>query len=166
MNLNILHKFTLSLDLLQKSCKNFRYFPPYLYFNVAVRSLLVDPFVSDSMILYFIGLLGRRPYRHIVTKRIRGFPVLKYEPKDLTLSIRSKSLNIWLLLLLNELPHLKSNLVWNQDKSYGHHIGISTLVAPFEKDPFNPYYSGYHMNWFTPIEFPWIKLDAKKKKTV
>lgn len=164
MNLRILHKFILSLDLLQKSNKNFRYIPPYLYFNVAVKSLLVDPFVSDSMILYFLALLGRRPYRHIVTKRIRGFPVLKYEPKDVTLSIRTKSLNILLLLLLNDLPHLRLN--WTRDKSYGYHTGISTVVAPFEKDPFNPYYSGYHITWFTPVELPWIKLDAKKKKTI
>jgi len=113
MNLNLLFQSILPLDLLQKSPQN--KIPqggrmPYLYINVAVRSLLIDPFVSDSMMLYFIGLTGRKCYRHIVTQRIRGFPVLKYEPKDLTLSVRTKSLNVWFLLLVNETSYYGSTL--------------------------------------------------------
>lgn len=123
----------------------------------------MDPFVSDSIMLYFMGLTGRKCYRHIVTQRIRGFPVLKYEPKDLTLSVRTKSLNVWFLLLVNETSYYGSTLTWKKDGRYGHHLGIPVSTALYEKDPFVPYYSGFHLNIVSRQVWPWIKLNDKKK---
>lgn len=164
MNLELLYNNTYILDSIQRfPLKKIQNTMPYLYINVAVKSLLVDPFVSDCIMLYFFGLTGRKCYQHIVTQKIRGFPVLKYEPKDLTLSFRTRSLNTLLLLLMNETFYIKPNMIWKKDNNKGYHLGLPVLSISYEKDPFGPYYSGFHFNLLSSLELPWISVYAKKK---